>query len=48
MAASVIGVLGVQVVEDGRRIDALAAGAQGEELERTINAAMADPRRSRW
>jgi hypothetical protein len=43
IAASVIGVLGVRVVEDGRRIDEIASGAHGNELERTIDAAIADP-----
>jgi anti-sigma factor RsiW len=43
VAATVIGVLGIKVVEDGRRIDQITAGVHGEELQRTINAAMADP-----
>jgi anti-sigma factor RsiW len=43
IAASVIGVLGLKVVQDGQRIDDLAAGVQGNELERTVNAAMTDP-----
>ncbi len=43
VAASVIGVLGLKVVEDGRRLDELAAGAHRDELERTIDAAQADP-----
>ncbi len=42
-AVTVIGVLGFKVVDDGRRIDQIAQGAHGEELERTINAAMVDP-----
>ncbi len=43
VAVAVIGVLGFRVVEDGRRIDAITVGVHGDELERTINAAMADP-----
>lgn len=46
VAASVIGVLGVKVVDDGRRIDDLAIGAIGahdDELRRTIDAAKSDP-----
>jgi hypothetical protein len=43
VAASVIGVLGIRVVEDGRRIDSIASGGHGSQLERTIDAAMADP-----
>ena len=43
IAASVIGVLGVRVVEDGRRIDEIAAGGHGTQLERTIDAAKTDP-----
>jgi hypothetical protein len=43
VAAAVIGVLGAQVVQDGRVIDDIAIGAHGDELRRTIDAAMADP-----
>ncbi|MEA2901966.1 MAG: hypothetical protein QOH36_1853 [Actinomycetota bacterium] len=43
VAASVIGVLGVRVVEDGRRIDQIASGAHGDKLDRVIDAAIADP-----
>jgi hypothetical protein len=43
IAASVIGVLGIRVVEDGRRIDSIAAGAHGDQLDRAIDAAIADP-----
>ncbi len=43
VAASVIGVLGLKVIEDGRRIDDIAIGVHGAELERTIDAAKADP-----
>ncbi len=42
-AVAVIGVLGFKVVDDGRRIDQIAAGTHGEELERTIDAARDDP-----
>ncbi len=43
IAASVIGVLGLKVVEDGRRIDAITAGGHADALERTIDAAQANP-----
>ncbi|HVF13781.1 MAG TPA: anti-sigma factor [Acidimicrobiales bacterium] len=43
VAAAVIGVLGIRVVEDGRRMGDIAIGAHGEELARTIDAAKADP-----
>lgn len=43
IAASTIGVLGLKVIEDGRRIDEIAAGAHGDKLERAIDAAMVDP-----
>lgn len=43
-AAVVIGLMGVKIVEDGRRLDRLAAGVHSEELERAANAAMVDPR----
>ena len=43
VAAAVIGVLGVRVVDDGRRIDELATGVHSDQLQRTINAAKADP-----
>jgi len=43
VAAAVIGVLGVKVAEDSRRIDDIAIGAHGDELRRTIDAAKADP-----
>lgn len=43
VAAAVIGVLGIRVVQDGRVIDDIAIGTHGEELRRTIDAAMADP-----
>ena len=43
VAASVIGVLGLRVVEDGRRIDEIASGAHGDKLDRVIDAAIADP-----
>jgi hypothetical protein len=46
-AVAVIGVLGLKVVDDGRRIDQIASGVHGVELERTINATMADPTATR-
>ena len=42
VAASVIGVLGVRVVDDSRRLSRVEAGAHGEELTRAVNAARAD------
>ncbi|MEA2686444.1 MAG: hypothetical protein QOE93_1639 [Actinomycetota bacterium] len=44
IAASVIGVLGLRVVDDSRRIESITAGVHGDQLERTINAAIADPK----
>jgi len=44
VAASVIGVLGMKVVDDGHRLGQLEAGAHGEELVRVVNAARADDR----
>ncbi len=44
VAASVIGVLGLKVVEDGRRIDEIVGGSHGSQLARTIDAAKDDPR----
>jgi hypothetical protein len=43
VAASVIGVLGLKVMEDGRRIDAITAAPHGEMLEGAVEAAMSDP-----
>jgi anti-sigma factor RsiW len=42
VAAAVIAVLGVKVVDDGRRINELAQGAHADELQRTVNAALLD------
>jgi hypothetical protein len=42
-AVAVIGILGFKVVDDSRRIDQIAVGVHGDELERTIGAAMANP-----
>lgn len=42
-AVAMIGFLGVRVADDRRRIDQLAGGAHVEELQRTVNAALADP-----
>lgn len=42
-AVLLIGVLGVRVVDDGRRIDRLASASQGEQLLRAANAALTDP-----
>jgi anti-sigma factor RsiW len=42
VAASVIAVLGVKVVDDGRRINQLAEGVHSQELQRTVDAALAD------
>ncbi len=43
IAASVIGVLGLKVVEDGRVIDSITAGGHSSALGRTIDAAKANP-----
>jgi len=42
-AAVVIGLMGVKIVDDGRRLDRIAAGVHSEELQRTVNAALVDP-----
>lgn len=42
MAASIIGVLGMKVVDDGRRLGQLEAGAHTEELSRVVRAASTD------
>ena len=42
-AVAVIGFLGIRVADDRRRIDQLAGGVHVEELERSANAALADP-----
>ena len=44
VAAVVIGLMGVKIVDDGRRLDRIAAGVHSEELQRAANAAVADPR----
>ncbi len=43
VAAVVIGLMGVKIMDDGRRLDRLAAGVHSQELEQAANAAMADP-----
>ena len=43
VAAGVIGVLGVRVVDDGRQGNDIAIGSHRDELRRTIDAAKADP-----
>lgn len=43
VAAVVIGLMGVKIVDDGRRLDRLTAGVHSQELEQAANAAMADP-----
>jgi len=43
VAAVIIGLMGVKIVDDGRRIDRITAGVHSEELERAANAALADP-----
>lgn len=43
VAAVVIGLMGVKIVDDGRRLDRIAAGVHSEELLRAANAAAADP-----
>ncbi len=42
-AVAMIGFLGVRVADDRRRIDQLAGGAHVDELQRSANAALADP-----
>jgi len=42
-AVAMIGFLGVRVSDDRRRIDQLAVGQHGDELQRSVNAALADP-----
>ena len=42
-AVVAVAVLGLKVVDDGRRIDQLREQAAGTELDRTVNAALADP-----
>lgn len=42
-AVAMIGFLGFKVVDDSRRFERLAVGRHGEELQRSVNAALADP-----
>jgi hypothetical protein len=42
-AVALVGVLGLKVVDDGRRIDRMKEQAQGTELRHTAEAALADP-----
>ena len=42
-AVAVVGVMGLKIVDDGRRIDSLKEQAQSAELSRTAQAALADP-----
>jgi anti-sigma factor RsiW len=42
-AFALVGVLGLKVVDDGRRIDRMREQAQGTELGHTAEAALADP-----
>ena len=42
-AVALVGVLGVRVADDRRRIDQLAAGQNGDALQRTVDAALAAP-----
>lgn len=43
-AVAVIGVLGFRVADDSRRFARLAVGQHGDQLQRSVNAALADPR----
>jgi len=43
IAAVVIGLMGVKIVDDGRRLDRITAGVHSEELQQAANAAMVDP-----
>lgn len=42
-AVTVVGFLGFRVADDNRRFAQLAIGQHGEELQRTVNAALAEP-----
>lgn len=42
-AVALVGVMGLKIVDDGRRIDSLKEQAQSAELSRTAQAALADP-----
>ena len=42
-AVAVIGFLGIRVADDRRRLQEYARGAHAEELQRAVNAALADP-----
>ena len=42
-AVALVGVMGLKIVDDGRRIDSLKEQAQSAELSRTARAALADP-----
>ena len=42
-AVTVIGFLGFRVADDNRRLDRLAIGEHGQELQRSVNAALAEP-----
>ncbi len=42
-AVALVGVMGLKIVDDGRRIDSLQEQARGAELSRTADAALADP-----
>ncbi len=44
VAAVVIGLMGVKIVDDGRRLDRITAGVHSEELQQAANAALVDPR----
>lgn len=43
-AMTAVGFLGFRVADDNRRISQLAVGQQSQELQRTVNAALAEPR----
>ena len=42
-AMALVGIMGLKIVDDGRRIDSLKEQARPAELSRTANAALADP-----
>lgn len=42
-AVATVGLMGLKIVDDERRIDSLKEQAQGAQLSRTANAALADP-----
>lgn len=46
-AVTVVGFLGFRVADDNRRLAQLAVGQAGQEMQRSVNAALAEPRARR-